>query len=507
MKNRFGGLSVEETLALEMRNVHKKFPGVYALDSARLEVRRGEVHALLGENGAGKSTLIKVLGGIYPPKEGEIYVEGERVEIADVRDAQRLGISIIHQELLLVPQMSVADNIFLGSAPGKYGYVDRRDQVRRAQAIIDDLGLPINAAGMVCTLSVAQQQLVEIIKAISFKAKIIVMDEPTSSLSSNEAEILFGIIRRLKEQGVAIIYISHRMEELFTITDRVTVMRDGKTIGTLVTGETTVDEAIRLMVGRELSDYYVRTDFPKGDVVLQVDRLGKEGVFSDISFELRKGEILGFAGLVGAGRTELMTAIFGVDPYDSGTIRMNGREVPIRSPGDAMRAGIALVPENRKEQGLVLKNTVGFNMTLTVLKEFIAWLRVNRRSERLIMDEYRSRFSIRTPSYQQIISNLSGGNQQKVVVSKWLATRPAVLILDEPTRGIDVGAKSEIYSIINELTLHDMAIIMVSSEMQEVMAMSDRICVMGDGRIKTILDKRDYSQERILAHAIGGIEQ
>ena len=497
---------MEETLALEMRNVHKKFPGVYALDSARLAVRRGEVHALLGENGAGKSTLIKVLGGIYQPDEGEIFIAGRRVRIADVRDAQRCGISIIHQELLLVPQMSVADNIFLGSAPGRYGYVDRGRQTRKAQAVIDDLGLPINAASLVSTLSVAQQQLVEMIKAISFQAKIIVMDEPTSSLSSNEVEILFGIINRLKEQGVAIIYISHRMEELFAITDRVTVMRDGRTIDTLVTSRTTADAAIKLMVGRELSDYYVRTDFPKGDVVLQVENLAKEGAFADISFELRQGEILGFAGLVGAGRTEVMTAIFGVAPYDSGVVRLNGREVRIRRPSDAMRAGIALVPENRKEQGLVLKNTVGFNMTLTVLREFIAWLEVDRERERAIMDEYRDRFSIRTPSYHQIISNLSGGNQQKVVVSKWLAARPSVLILDEPTRGIDVGAKSEIYSIINDLTLHDMAIIMVSSEMQEVMAMSDRICVMGDGRIKTILDKREYSQEKILAHAIGGIE-
>ncbi len=489
---------------LEMRNIHKRFPGVYALDSAHVEVRKGEVHALLGENGAGKSTLIKVLGGIYSPDEGEIRINGQRVEIADVRDAQLNGVSIIHQELLLVPQMSVADNIFLGSAPASYGYVNRGEHVKQAQAMIDDLGLPINAAALVCTLSVAQQQLVEIIKAISFKAKIIVMDEPTSSLTSNEVEILFGIIRRLKEQGVAIIYISHRMEELFTITDRITVMRDGKTIDTLVTAETSADEAIRLMVGRELSDYYVRSDFPKGDVVLQVDKLNKEGGFADISFELRKGEILGFAGLVGAGRTELMTAIFGVDPYDSGTIRLNGQDVRIRCPGDAMKAGIALVPENRKEQGLVLKNTVGFNMTLTVLKEFIAWLRVNSGHERGIMDEYKKRFSIKTPSYQQIISNLSGGNQQKVVVSKWLATKPSVLILDEPTRGIDVGAKSEIYSIINDLTLDGMAIIMVSSEMQEVMAMSDRICVMGDGRINKVLDKGEFSQETILSHAIGG---
>ncbi len=492
--------------ALAIYNIHKRFPGVNALDSAYVEVKKGEVHALLGENGAGKSTLIKVLGGIYPPDEGEIFIDGKQVVISDVRDAQLSGVSIIHQELLLVPQMSVADNIFLGSDPARYGYVDRGSQVRQAQAIIDDLGLPINAAALVCTLSVAQQQLVEIIKAISFKAKIIVMDEPTSSLTSTEVDILFGIIRRLKQQGVAVIYISHRMEELFSITDRITVMRDGKTIDTLTTAQTTAEQAIRLMVGRELSDYYIRSEFPKGEVILQVDNLNKQGVFADISFELRKGEILGFAGLVGAGRTELMTAIFGVDPYDSGSIRLNGREVRIRCPGDAMKAGIALVPENRKEQGLVLKNSVGFNMTLTILKEFIAWLRVDSSYERGILDDYKKRFSIKTPSYRQIVANLSGGNQQKVVVSKWLAARPSVLILDEPTRGIDVGAKSEIYSIINDLTLEGMAIIMVSSEMQEVMAMSDRICVMGGGRIQTVLDKRDYSQEKILAHAIGGIE-
>ncbi len=493
---------MQETI-LQMKNIHKFFPGVHALDDANLEVRKGEVHALLGENGAGKSTMIKVLGAIYKPDEGQIYINGDPVIMQNVRDAQHYGISIIHQELLLIPEMTIADNIFIGTKPKSYGYVSRKQIEDEAQKLLDQLNIGLDSKALVSTLSVAQQQIVEIVKAISFNARIIVMDEPTSSLSQNEVNMLFDIIRRLKENGVAIIYISHKLNELFAISDRITVMRDGKTIDTVNTREVTDEELIRMMVGRELSDYYKRNDFTKGEVILSVKNLNKQGVFHDISFDLRKGEILGFAGLVGAGRTELMHAIFGVDAYESGEITLNGKKIHIRSPKNAIRAGIMLVPESRKEHGLILKNSVGFNMTLAVLKDFIKGIVVHKKTERSIMESSRESLAIKTPSFEQLVSNLSGGNQQKVVISKWLAAKPAVLIMDEPTRGIDVGAKSELYAIMNELSMNGMSIIMVSSEMQEVIAMSDRICVMNNGSIRAILEKSDFTQERILSYAMG----
>lgn len=490
--------------ALEMKNIHKKFPGVYALKNADLQVNKGEVHALLGENGAGKSTLIKVLGGIYRPEEGEIYIDGKKVQMNTVRDAQLNGISIIHQELLLVPQMTVADNMFLDSAPTKYGYINRKESKRLAQEALEALGVNIDAGALVSTLSVAQQQIVEIVKAVRLRSKIIVMDEPTSSLSDNEIKMLFDIIENLKKKGTAIIFISHKLEELFAVTDRITIMRDGEVIKTVVTKETNTDELISSMVGRTLDNYYVRDSFEKGEVVLKVENLSQTGVLNNISFELRKGEILGFAGLVGAGRTELMNAVFGITKADSGNIYLNGKKVHINNPLSAMNSGIALVPEDRKLQGLILKNSVGFNMTLTVLKDFMRGIRVDRKKEKELLDHYQKLLQIKTPSYGQKAGNLSGGNQQKIVISKWLAVNPSVLILDEPTRGIDVGAKAEIYSIMNELTRNGMSIIMVSSEMPEVMGMSDRICIMSEGRLTGTVDKSEFSQERILAYALEG---
>jgi ABC-type sugar transport system ATPase subunit len=491
-------------VVLQMTNIHKSFPGVHALDSVNLEVREGEVHALLGENGAGKSTLIKVLGAIYKPDEGDIYINGEQVKMNNVRDAQHYGISIIHQELLLIPEMTIADNIFIGEKPKNYGFTSGKRIEAKAQKLLDQLNIGLDSRALVSSLSVAQQQIVEIVKAISFNAKLIVMDEPTSSLSQNEVNMLFGIIKQLKAEGVSIIYISHKLNELFEISDRITVMRDGKTVDTVNTSEVNDELLIKMMVGRELTDYYKRTEFEKGEVILSVQNLQKKNVFHDINFDLKKGEILGFAGLVGAGRTELMHAIFGADPYDQGEIFLNNKRIKIRSPKDAIESGIVLVPESRKEHGLILKNSVGFNMSLIVLKEFIKGISINKRKENEIMNYYKESLNIKTPSYDQIVSNLSGGNQQKVVLSKWLAAQPIILILDEPTRGIDVGAKSELYAIMNELSLNGMSIIMVSSEMQEVIAMSDRICVMNTGTIKTILDKRDCSQEKILAYAVGG---
>lgn len=357
--------------ALEMKNIHKKFPGVYALKNANLRVEKGEVHALLGENGAGKSTLIKVLGGIYQPDEGEIYIDGQKVRMNNVRDAQANGISIIHQELLLVPQMTVADNMFLDAAPQKYGYINRKQSKRDAQKALDAMGVQIDAGALVATLSVAQQQIVEIVKAVRLQSKIIVMDEPTSSLSDTEIQMLFEIVENLKKNGTAIIFISHKLEELFAITDRITIMRDGEVVKTVETKKTGNEELIALMVGRALDNYYVRDDFPKGEVILKVENLNQAGVLRNVSFELRKGEILGFAGLVGAGRTELMNAIFGITQMDSGNIYLEGKRVHIKNPLSAMRAGIALVPEDRKLQGLILKNSVGFNMTITILREFM----------------------------------------------------------------------------------------------------------------------------------------
>ena len=491
-------------LALQMINIHKKFPGVYALKNVGLEVRKGEVHALLGENGAGKSTLIKVLGGIYHPEEGDIYIDGHKVAMNSVRDAKEHGISIIHQELLLVPQMTVADNMFLDEAPDKYGYIDRKKSRREAQQALEEMGVDIDAGAKVSTLSVAQQQIVEIVKAVRQRSKIIVMDEPTSSLSDNEIRMLFEIVRNLRKKGTAIIFISHKLEELSEITDRITIMRDGELIKTVVTKDTDSEELISLMVGRTLANYYVRDSFEKGEVVLKAEHLEQEGTLHDINFELHKGEILGFAGLVGAGRTELMQALFGITRLQGGNIYVKGERVNINDPLSAMKAGIALVPEDRKLQGLILKNTVGFNMTITVLKEFIKGVRVNRKKEKDMLDTYQKLLGIKTPSYSQRAGNLSGGNQQKIVITKWLAVKPDVLILDEPTRGIDVGAKAEIYSIMNELTKKGMSIIMVSSEMPEVMGMSDRICVMSEGRLTGTVSREEFSQERILSYALEG---
>lgn len=491
-------------LALQMENIHKRFPGVHALKGVSFEVEKGEVHALLGENGAGKSTLIKVLGGIYHPEDGAVYIDGTAVKMNGVRDAQKQGIRIIHQELLLVRQMTVADNLFLDSAPEKYGFIHRRQMVAEAQKDLDRMGVDIKADAAVSSLSVAQQQIVEIVKAVRVNAKIIVMDEPTSSLSNSEVKKLFEIVRMLKENGTAIIFISHKLDELFEITDRITIMRDGEGVCTVATKETSEQELISMMVGRTLDNYYVRDEFGKGDVVLKAEGLCQEGVFHNIGFELRKGEILGFAGLVGAGRTELMSAVFGLTKLTGGRILLDGEEVNIKNPLSAIQAGIALVPEDRKLQGLILEHSVGFNMTITVLKKFIKGIYVNKKKEKELLDYYQKLLGIKTPSYKQAAKNLSGGNQQKIVITKWLAANPKVLILDEPTRGVDVGAKAEIYGIMNELTQKGMSIIMISSEMSEVMGMSDRICVMSEGRLTGTIDKEEFSQEKILAFALEG---
>lgn len=497
-----------DDIILEMQNIHKTFPGVYALNDINFDLRRGEVHALLGENGAGKSTLIKVLAGIYSVDKGKIYLKGNECRISDVKAAQANGISVIHQELCLVPQMTVAENMFLGREPatGKGSFVRAGEQNRMSQEILNLLGVDIKATDKVGNLSVAKQQMIEIAKALSVKADIIVMDEPTSPLTDREVEMLFKTINDLKKKNISIIYISHRMEELFKITDRITVMRDGKYIGTKCTKDTTKDELITMMVGRELKDLYRRTEHPAGDVVFEVKNLNITNVLKDINFFLKRGEILGVSGLVGAGRTELMRAIFGIDGFNSGEIVLEGKKLSIKSPLDAMNSGIALVPENRKEQGLVLIKSVGYNITLTILKKFIKLAGVDSKTEKSIVREYIEKLTIKTPSHKQLVGNLSGGNQQKIVIAKWLATNPKVLILDEPTRGIDVGAKAEIYSIIDTLAKQGVGIIMVSSDLPEVMNMSDRVLVMSNGQITGILNRDQLDQETIMHYATGGIK-
>ena len=483
---------------LEMKNIRKEFPGVLALNDVSLDVRAGEVHALLGENGAGKSTLIKVLGGIYIPEEGEILINDKKVQIGDVHDSQHCGVSVIHQELVLVPKMTVAENIFLGREPVGKGVVDRVKMNREAQALLDSFDLDISPDSLIDELTIAQQQMVEIAKALSFNSQILVMDEPTSSLSDKEVSFLFQTIRKLKEQGVGIIYISHRMSELQEISDRVTVLRDGQYIATVVTKETAHDDLIAMMVGRQLTNYYTRTFTDQKDKILEVNNLNDGNLLKDISFDLHKGEILGFAGLVGAGRSEVMKCLFGLDPVTEGEVVIDGEPVQVKNPAHAMDLGLALVPESRKEEALFLVQSVKFNTSIKVLGEFIRGIFVNNRKEDEIAETYIDKMSIKTPTSEQIIENLSGGNQQKVVIGRWLATNPRILILDEPTRGVDVGAKAEIYAIMNDLALQGISIIMISSELPEVINMSDRVVVMCNGSITGILDHSEADQEKIM---------
>ena len=494
---------MRDDLVLEMREIDKIFPGVHALKKVNFELRKGEVHALLGENGAGKSTLINVLGGVYPIDGGQILIDGQPVVIRQIKDAQQLGIAIIHQELVLVPHMTVAENIFMGREPRtKLGTVDKKKMFRDAQEAIDAVGLCCSATDLVCKLSVAQQQLVEIAKALSYNAKIVVMDEPTSSLMTREVDILFDTIRKLRAKGVSIIYISHRMSEFFEIADRITVMRDGEYVTTRDVEQTNTDELVFLMVGRKLENYYTRTYNKPGETVLEVSGLSQKSTgLEDINFSLRKGEILGFSGLVGAGRSELMRCIVGIEKYDSGEIRLFGEPAGPMDTAQAQKKGLVMVPEDRKQQGLILLNSVGFNLTINVLESFIGLGVVNKCAENEIIERHIRALNIKTPSARQKVGNLSGGNQQKVLMGKWLATNPKILILDEPTRGVDVGAKAEIYMIIDRLAKEGISVIMVSSELNEIINMCDRVLVMSDGRITGELDRSEFTQELIMSFA------
>ncbi|MDY3817091.1 MAG: sugar ABC transporter ATP-binding protein [Candidatus Limiplasma sp.] len=492
---------------LVMRGICKSFPGVKALDDLNFDLRSGEVHGILGENGAGKSTLIKVLGGIYRPEAGEILINGEKAHIHNVMSAKAYGISIIHQELMLVPHMTVAENVYLTREPKtRSGRIDKAKMNADTQAILDGLGTPIQATTMVSRLSIAQQQQVEIAKALSMNAKILVMDEPTSSLTEAEVEILFGIMNRLRRQGVGMIYISHRMAELYTITDRITVIRDGRFIGTCDTQTTDADTLISMMVGSKLESYYTFTRRQFGDVALDVRHVCRKGVLNDVSFQVRQGEVLGFGGIVGAGRSELMRSILGIDPMDSGEVYVCGQKMEKPSPRAAQSMGLVMVPENRKIEGLVLNNSVEFNATLAVLNDFISARGLSRKKSRDIVNRYVDMLSIKTSSLDKLVCQLSGGNQQKVVIAKWLAASPKVLILDEPTRGIDVGAKADIYKIIDMLAQQGIAIVIISSELNEIMNICDHIAVMFGGKINKVLEKDEATQELILKYATGGGE-
>ncbi|HEX6506683.1 MAG TPA: sugar ABC transporter ATP-binding protein, partial [Chloroflexota bacterium] len=472
---------------------------------ATLMLSAGTVHALLGENGAGKSTLIKVLAGVYQPDEGQIILNGEPVTFDNPAQARDAGVAVIYQEPTLFPDLSIAENIFMGRHPihPQSRRIDWNALHREVRELLKRVGLDLDPRERLRGLSVADQQLVEVAKALSLNAQVMVMDEPTSSLTPSEVERLFGIVRQLREQGVAIIFIGHRLEEVFAIADQITVLRDGRYVGTFNTADLTPDQAIAHMVGRQLETLYERAPGHIGEPLLQVENLRREGVFSNISFDVCEGEIVGLAGLVGAGRTEVARAIFGIDRLDAGSITLNGKTVRFASPREAVRAGLSYVPEDRQAQGLVLPLPIYQNVTLPLLREMARGMVLQPARERALAEEYGERLRLRARSVQQPARDLSGGNQQKVVLAKWLATRPKVLILDEPTRGIDVGAKAEVHRLMGELAASGLAILMISSELPEILAMSDRVLVMREGELVAEINRAEATQERIMAAAAG----
>ena len=485
---------------LTMKGIDKSFPGVHALDHVDLEVRKGEVHALMGENGAGKSTLMKVLTGIYKKDSGTITYEGKEVELHNTREAQDAGVVIVHQELNMLGHLTVAQNIFIGREFKKGIRIDDKKMNEEARKLFDRMHIDIDPTETMSKLTVGKQQMCEIAKAISHEAKVIIFDEPSAALTEAEIEELFKIIRDLRAQGMGIVYISHRMDEIKVITDRVTVMRDGSYVGTLITKDCTKDDIINMMVGRVIyEDPKTKNMTPPGaPVVLKVDHLNAGKMVQDVSFELHKGEVLGFSGLMGAGRTETMRALFGADPIDSGDIYVNGQKVTIKSPQDAVKHGIGYLSEDRKRYGIVVQKSVAENTTMADLDEFSNGPFINKKKEKEVAEKFVDSLATKTPSVDQLVVNLSGGNQQKVVIAKWLTRNCDILIFDEPTRGIDVGAKNEIYKLMNQLAAEGKAIIMVSSEMTEILRMSDRNVVMCEGKKTGELDISEATQENIM---------
>lgn len=491
---------------IELKGVSKIFPGVRALNQIDLDVYPGEVLGLVGENGAGKSTLIKILTGAHKNDEGKIYIEGKETSINGPKHAMELGITAIYQELNIVKQLTVAENVFLGREIKKGKFLDKSYMLKKASELLEDLGQKINPKLPINMLGVGQQQMVEIAKALSVKTKVLIMDEPTASLSNREVKELLRTVKNLRDKDIGIIYISHRLEEILEICDRVTVMRDGEKVKTLEKSEVTTDTLIKLMVGRNLEDQFPKVKTKIGEEALRVEGLTKNGVFENITFNVKKGEILGLAGLVGAGRTEVMRTIFGADPKDGGDIYVHGKKVKIKSPRDAMSNKIAFLTEDRKGQGLILDNTVAFNMNISSFNKIKSGLLLSKSKSKQRCTENIKKLNINPPLDSFIVRQFSGGNQQKVVIAKWLNTNADIYIFDEPTRGIDVGAKVEVYNVINELVTKGAAIIMISSEMPEVLGMSDRIIVMHEGKVTGEFDRKEANQENIMKAASGGME-
>jgi ribose transport system ATP-binding protein len=486
---------------VEFRGVSKSYPGVQAVKDVSLEVRPGEVHVLAGENGAGKSTLMKLLSQVERPSEGEIHIDGEPVRFHNPRHAQRLGVAMVHQEFALAPHLTVAENLALGREQSHLGLIVRGSEKRRARELLQRVGLDINPARKVSSLSVAGQQRVEIAKALAIDAKVVVMDEPTAPLTESEVDDLFKLIDDLRSDGIAVLYISHRLDEIVRIADRVTVIRDGEVVQTLEGDEIQEREIVRLMVGREIENLYPRAEVETGEVVLHVEGICRPGVLDDCSFEVRAGEIVGFAGLVGAGRTELARAVFGADPISSGQVQVDGHEVRIKTPRDAIAAGIGYLTEDRQREGLAQQLPIAQNITLARIPE--SFKMIDRGRERRIAEQRCDELDIRTPSVRQRVEALSGGNQQKVVVAKWLETEARVLFFDEPARGIDVGAKAELFRLMGDLAGDGRAVVLISSYLPELINMCDRILVLRDGRIVGDVERSDFSQERLVALATG----
>lgn len=489
---------------LKMKNIRKAFPGVIALNGVDFDLKRGEVHVLLGENGAGKSTFVKILSGAYQMTSGEIFLFNEQLNIKSPKNAQELGIGTIYQELNLIPYLTAAENIFLGrEIKSRFGVIDKKAMLDSSAKILKELGLEVDGEIPVKNFGIAQLQMIEIAKALSLNAKILIMDEPTSALSDSEVDQLFLMIRKLKKRGVSIIYISHRMDELFEIGDRVTVLRDGVVVETKNITETTKAELIRMMVNRELTEHFPKRDVSIGEEIFRIENLSQKNGVTDISFSLKRGEVLGIAGLLGSGRTELARAIFGVDEFESGNIYINGMLQKFKSPKDAINRKIGFITEDRKSQGLVLILSVKENISLANLKSFSRFGIINSKEEKKEAKKFINRLNIKTPTLDQKAINLSGGNQQKVVLAKWLSKKADIFIFDEPTRGIDVVGKVEIYNLINQLASEGVGIIMVSSELPEVLGMSDRIIVMNQKKIAGEIPIKSASQELIMKYAIG----
>jgi ribose transport system ATP-binding protein len=495
---------MESIPLLEMKGITKYFPGVLALNKVDFVLMRGEVHALVGENGAGKSTLMKILGGAFTADDGEIWFNGERITLHNPKDAIEKGINMVHQELMLAPHLSAAENILMGKYSMKRGLINWQNIRETSKKIVESLGVDIDVMKPVRSLSIAQQQIIEIARALQRKSQILILDEPSAVLGKHDIEILYSVIRQLKSQGISVVYISHRLEEIFVIADRVTILKDGVLVCTKLVSELDSGQLIQKMIGREITNLYKRSEQKLGEVALRVEKLSRGNKFEDISFEVRYGEILGIAGLVGSGRTEVMRVIAGADKPDHGTIYINNIAVRIRSPRQAMTHGIGMLPEDRTFQGLFSNRPLNENISISSLKDYLTFIYLNLAKERKTVQQYINQLKIRATNQNQLVYNLSGGNKQKAIIARWLAAKSKILIFDEPTRGVDIGAKMEIYRLLDELARSGVAILLVSSEITEILGMSDNILVMWRGRVSGYFSRAEATEEKVLQAALLG---